>query len=449
MIEEYIGHNLFRRSVDDFIDNDPQLSLLKGLKFVYHMDWWKGIDWNVPGIYLLTGGRQLGKTTSTKLLIKDSLLNKRFKEEKIFYLPCDQIKDFTALGETIRSFIDEIDLKDKFLLIIDEVTYVHEWDRAIKAIADEGKFRNGFCIITGSDTIIIKEAISRFPGRRGEAEKTDFHIMPLDFCEYMSLVKSELLQDDKEIKVELFDFFDKYLKCGGHLRAINDLYGKGAILPSTYKVFEQWIIGDFQKREKSISNLKRVLKALVETGGSQVTYSSLAERVGEMSKPTFIDYCDLLDRLDVQFNLKAFDQNRKIGFPNKARKFHFWDPFILDTVRRWLESENEISNKNDVELEPLKVESIVASHFMKRGPAFYLRGKGEVDVVGLYNKKPVFVEVKWTKQVRSSDVSELRKMKDSIILGKSSAIGTIEGIRVIPLPHFLLHTDKYLGEMLG
>lgn len=424
MIDQYSIHNLFWEQADQYFENDPQLRNLKNFRFVHPLDWWKEIDWKKPGIYLLTGGRQVGKTTSLKLLVKEQLLKKSFQAENIFYLPCDQIENHLSLGEIIRFF-----LKKKtgapFLLLIDEITYVEGWDRAIKAIADEGSFQDGFCILTGSDSVILKEAVSRFPGRRGEAEKIDFFLRPLSFKEYVELVGSEFLDQA----------FEEYLQCGGHLRAINDWHKHGSVLPATYTVFEQWIQGDFGKRGKSVRELLGVLKMLLETLGSQVTYSSLTQRMGEISKPTFINYCDLLERQDILFTLQAYDQNKRIGFPKKGRKFHFWDPFILETFRRWLMRERLLS---DINLKPQKVESVVASHFKKEGDTYYFKGGGEIDVVSIRGGKPVYIEVKWTNQLRSADLAELKKRRPAVILTKGTE-GKIENIPAIPISKFLVH----------
>lgn len=431
MIEKFINHNLYKKGIETFFKADPQLILLADLAFVHPMDWWRALDWQRPGIYLLTGGRQIGKSTSLKLLIKEKLLKKEFPPEQIFYLPCDQIETHQELSVILRLFWEGLpDPKKPFLLLIDEVTYVKEWDRAIKALADEGWFRYGFCIITGSDSLILKEAMSRFPGRRGEAAQTDFIIRPLDFKEYIELI-------DPHIKAsELLAPFQKYLQCGGHLRAINNLHQEGEVSEATYRTFEQWILGDFEKRGKSPQHLKRILKAVLETAGTQITYSSLTHRIGEISKPTFLEYFELLERLDILFSLEAFDQNKKLGFPKKARKLHFWDPFILETIRRWLEREGLLNTA--IDWEPVKVESVAAAHFKKRGPAYYWKGKGEIDVVGIQQREVLFAEVKWTKQLRSWDLDELKKHKNTAILTRQTERGVAEGIPLYFLPAYLL-----------
>src|SRR3990167_9558941 len=97
MIEQFINHNLFKKGVERFLANDPQLVLLEDLLFVHPLDWWQEIDWEKPGIYLLSGGRQIGKTTSLKLLIREKLLKKEFVPKQIFYLPCDQVETHQEL----------------------------------------------------------------------------------------------------------------------------------------------------------------------------------------------------------------------------------------------------------------------------------------------------------------------------------------------------------------
>src|SRR3989338_8765886 len=98
MFDEYSNHNLFLKGMDLFLKHDPHLSPLSETPLVHPMDWWRKIDWQAPGIYLLTGGRQIGKTTSTKLLLKELLVTKRFPPQSIYYLPCDQIDTHIQLG---------------------------------------------------------------------------------------------------------------------------------------------------------------------------------------------------------------------------------------------------------------------------------------------------------------------------------------------------------------
>ncbi|MBI2346551.1 MAG: ATP-binding protein [Deltaproteobacteria bacterium] len=436
MLDEYIRHNLFLDGLERFTMEDPQLALLQDISYVHPLDWWMAIDWAKPGIIILTGGRQIGKSTSLKLCIKHVLQDRAFSPSTIFYLPCDQIIDATHLNRVLRLFLDAMIMPTpRFLLIIDEVTFVTDWDRVIKALADEGWFRHGFCILTGSDSVILQEATVRFPGRRGNAARVDFHLLPLSFREYVALIQPHILSAPSEQTETLFALFQQYLQCGGYLRAINELHQHGEIGAATHMTFEQWIRGDCLKRGKSEPHLLSLLHALLAVGVSQVTYSGLTERVGSMSKETLLDYCRLLERMDVLFTLQAFDQNTRQGFPKKARKFHFCDPFIRTTVARWLAREGLASTPID---EATLVEATVAAQFHRRLPCYYIKAAGEVDLVLVVGKTFLPIEVKWSRTLRPNDFAQLRKYSPAVILSKQPAVGTIEDTPSIPLPLFLL-----------
>ncbi len=443
MQEEYLRHNLFIKGMEDFESSDPHLGPLRELAFVHPLDWWRAVDWHVPGIYMLTGGRQIGKTTSVKLLIRHLLRGHRYSAHQVFYLPCDQVDDDQHLARILRLFLDGLRKPgERFLIAIDEVTFVRNWDRAIKALADEGVFRQGVCLVTGSDSIVLKEAASRFPGRRGTADVTDFHLYPLTFPDYVLLTDPPLAKEPERRVEKLFEAFERYNRCGGYLRAINDLHATGDIKPATFMTFEQWIRGDVERRGKDAEVLKGVLKTMYETSGSQVTYSSLTNRLGQIVTETFINYVALLMRLDILFELQAFDQNTRLGFPRKARKIHFFDPFILDTIERWLARERILAPRDTASL---KAESIVASHYFRCQPTYYLKAAGEIDVVVVTGRAFVTLEVKWSEQLRNQDLKQLAKYKHSAVLTRNFSEGSINSLPTIPLPLFLMRHSSAIA----
>lgn len=429
MLDQYISHNRFKEGLNAYLQADPHLLALSKLAIQYSPQWWQQLDLRCPGIYILTGGRQIGKSTSCKLLIRECLEKKLFPPSHIFYLTCDEIIDAKALSNTLRSFLNDID-NQPFLLIIDEVTYVKNWDRAIKALADEGYFRIGLCILTGSDTFILKEAAMRFPGRRGEAAQTDFHLYPLSFAEYTTLLRPNQNLDEKQLS----ELFQQYLISGGYLRAINDVASDGKIKPATYATYEQWIRGDALKQGKSEDTLLAVLKALYITGVSQISYSKLTQKIGLISKETCIDYCNLLERMDVLIHLKAFDQNKKQGFPRKDRKFHFTDPFIQHTLFHWLNKEGYINTPlSESEL----VEACVASHCHRLNKTFYFKSQGEVDVIWLDQTNVTAIEVKWGKQASPNDLKTLKQFSNRILLTKQPTQPKIDETKASTVYQFL------------
>ncbi len=422
-------HNRFKESLKSFEEQDPHLTKLADMKLNHPLDWWKALNLAVSGIYILSGGRQVGKSTSCKLLIRHCLKKKLLPPTHIFYLACDQIFDAKELSATIRDLLDNI-MHENFLIIIDEVTFVKDWDRVIKGLADAGYFHHGVCILTGSDTLILKEAAMSFPGRRGEADVVDFHLYPLSFREYVKLrEKTEKVTEEK-----LRQLFDDYLICGGYLRAINDLEKNGSVSAATYTTYQQWIRGDFLKRGKSEEYLLTVLTALLTIGVSSVSYSGISAKIGLMKKDTCIDYIRLLERMDAIFSLQSFDQNKKQGFPRKDRKFHFLDPFIYRAVHSWLVKEGMLNHEAT---ETMLVEACVASHCHRLGRTFYFKGQGEVDVIRIINNKQYqAIEVKWANQIKPADLKTLQHFKDSIILTKGQ-VGKVDGVTAIPVYQLL------------
>lgn len=429
MLTPFIIHNGFQESLTHFTQTDPHLAALAQLQYQHSADWWKTLSFDIPGIYILTGGRQVGKSTSCKLLIQSCLKKKIFTANNILYLPCDEIFDATELSKIIHYYLDEA-IDGKFLLIIDEITFVKDWDRVIKSLADAGYFQNGLCILTGSDTLILKEAAMRFPGRRGKAEKVDFHLYPLSFFEYVKLIKKK-----EKINIDqLSDLFRKFLQCGGYLRAINDLATQKKITNATYLTYEQWIRGDFLKQGKNEEYLIALLQALVTIGVSPISYSSLTQKIGLLSKETCIDYCRLLKRMDILITLQAFDQNKKQGFPRKDQKFHFIDPFIYQTIHNWLIREGYVTAPLNI---GNLVEATAASHCYRQSKTYYFKGQGEVDIIRLINRKIQAIEIKWSEQLRSNDFKTLKQFKNALILNKRAHTGTIENIATMAVYQFL------------
>lgn len=438
MIDSYTIHNQFREGLATYLTHDPHLAALQKLKFQYSPQWWKPLVKGEPGIYILTGGRQIGKSTSCKLFLKHCLEQKQYAPDNIFYLPCDEVYDAKELSRILRRYFDNVG-DHKFLLVIDEITFVKDWDRVIKSLADEGWFRRGICILTGSDTLILKEAAMSFPGRRGDANHTDFHLYPLMFNEYITLVHG-----DSEPDIELLQkYFNDYLICGGYLRAINNLAEDGKVKQATIQTYQQWIRGDFLKQGKNEETLLAILNGLFRVGVSQVSYSTLTQNIGLVSKETMIDYCRLLERMDIIFNLQAYDQNKKQGFPRKDRKFHFIDPFIQNTVYMWLQ---EVGVINHLDYQSSLVEACVASHCKRMGNTYYFKGQGEVDIIWPYNNIVNAIEVKWANQVRANDLKMLKHFKNSIIVTKNRHNQRQDSIEAIPVAKFLYNLGRYPGE---
>ena len=84
-----------------------------------------------------------------------------------------------TLIRLVTNLLTEMPDKDLKFIFLDEVTYIRDWDKGVKYLADAGMLENTVLVITGSDMVIIKEARMRFPGRRGISEEKEKWILPM------------------------------------------------------------------------------------------------------------------------------------------------------------------------------------------------------------------------------------------------------------------------------
>ena len=140
------------------------------------------------------------------------------RSEAIAFLSGELIDDHHMLLHLLQQQLSSMPKVMKYL-ILDEVSYIKDWDKGIKFAADTGLLDDTIFMITGSDMTIIQEARARFPGRRGKALVQDFHLYPLSFGEFIDLKKI----DPKSYIDDLFIQFHEYLAHGGYMTAINDI----------------------------------------------------------------------------------------------------------------------------------------------------------------------------------------------------------------------------------
>jgi uncharacterized protein len=445
-------HNLQLESLNAFKNNDPQLRMLKKQTLVYKHPLLKQLPRKMPGIYTLTGGRQIGKSTLIKQWML-ALLESGISAEAIYYLTGEFIQDHHMMLKVIHNVFENFPKKQLCFLMIDEVTYIKDWDKCIKFLADAGYLESIIVMLSGSDTILLKKAMTRFPGRRGKAAQVNFHLYPLSFKEAVFL-KHKMAFSDKicldqadfteEEITKLYKAFDEYLIHGGVLTAMNDLVMQGTILDATLSTYAQWIRGDILKAGKQERYLREILSGIIKRYGSQITWHNLASDLSIEHHKTVADYIDLLSGMDALFVQYALIEDKLVAAPKKARKIFFSDPFIYHAINAWV---HPIENGYDQQILPtllnkqkvsLMVEACVSAHVLRHYPTYYIKAEGEVDIAYVKDKAFYPIEIKWITQMRPKDLSQIAKYKNGMIYSKSKHFGEIKGIRTVPLPVALL-----------
>ncbi len=447
-------HNLHIENPAVFLKHDPNLRQLARQSLVYHSPLLNRIPRKTPGIYTITGGRQIGKTTLLKQWMA-CLLEDQVKPGVIVYFTGELIDDHHSLIRLIMDWLNKKPDRDISYILLDEVTYVNNWDKGIKYLADAGFIEKTVMIITGSDTAVIKEARMRFPGRRGVSSVVDFHLYPLSFFESVSLNKqilpdeidmltSPAAKDNADLLDCLYKEFDMYLVHGGFLTAMNDISTHQAIQPATFSIYSDWIRGDVLKRGKHEHYLIEILQAIVKRYGSQITWNAMAHDLSIDHPKTVADYVALLVSMDAVFVQAALLENKLTASPKKARKVMFADPFIFHAVNAWL---NPCKDPFNEQIKPLLcdslwsaklVEACVITHYRRSFPTYYIKSKGEVDIAYVDKKRFWPVEIKWTGQLHSKNLKQITKYPNGLILTKLKQKREIQGIPAIPLPLALL-----------
>ncbi|MGD2084841.1 MAG: ATP-binding protein [Candidatus Aminicenantes bacterium] len=459
LLDELEIHNQFKESIARFKENDPHLKRLKNLPLVYHSSLLDEQAFHTPGIYLITGGRQIGKTTFLKQFILKLLVQEKIDPQAILFISGEIIDTHHILRRMINRFHDET-LPRQFLFI-DEVNYIPDWDKSIKFLADSGILNNISVILTGSDSRVIRTAMKRFAGRRGMADKVDFEFYPLSFKEFVCLKEKKLEPLCKQIILHplsaditgyeehhhvLIQLFYEYLLHGGYLPAINEYNVKKTISRGVMNTYIQWIIGDILKYNKSEHYLFEILKGIKATYNTPISWNNLSRFLSIEHHKTIADYCDILVSMHVLHIQEAVIEHKMTGAPKKNRKVYFRDPFIDHSISCYLDPSVSIEriyeDLKGNEFASSYVEAAAVDHCKRWAPTYYIKGnKGEVDIAVVQENRLYPVEVKWARNVRVEDFKEIQRFSNGILLTPDVEKKMLKTTWMIPLVRFLIHVS--------
>lgn len=454
MDTKFSAYNNHQYGLDKFWEIDNHLRLLREQVYIYQNPLIKELPKKIPGIYTIGGGRQIGKTTLLKQWIVE-LLEAQIAPKNIVFYSGELIDDHHALVELLQAFTSQKKQNEFLYIIIDEITYIKDWDKGIKFAADAGYFHHCMVVLTGSDLTLMQAARMTFPGRRGKADTVDYHIYPLSFKQSLQLKKvipnlESLLEPEAEINAEsmtdLYAEFEIYLKHGGYLTAINDIARDNAISISTLKVYSDWIRGDMLKRGKQETYLREILQSILQRYNKQISWHNLADAMSIDSHKTVAEYCNLLESMDALFIQSALLEDKLVAAPKKPRKLSFTDPFIYHAIKHWIKPEKDpyrriCEDVQDPNVSADIVEALVSNQFRRFYPTYYIKAEGEIDVAYVHNNKFWPIEVKWRNQLRPTDLKQISKYKNAKVFSKVYQQTHINGLIIEPLPLALIRSD--------
>ncbi|NYZ74510.1 ATP-binding protein [Candidatus Micrarchaeota archaeon] len=413
---------------------DKHLKQLEKYAYVYER---AGYVPERKGAIVVYGPRQVGKTTWLKQGIRKLLENG--KPESVFYLNAEMIKDRFELYETIKLING---LYNPAHIFMDEISAVADWERAIKALSDEGVFDGRYTVLTGSSSINIMKKAERLPGRMAEGQYK-FRYYPLSFGEVAGLygIKAKNPRDAVANLDKLNPLLHRYFLHGGFVRAMNTLHSKGALGEELFSVYSAWIDGELAKEKRSPETATLVMDGVADALTNEVSWSSLAKGVNHV---TVSEYVELLRNM---FVLDYLEKHKRAGAgAPRNKKIYFTDPFIYWLALFKSRKINSIGladldSTTMGKLAEMSAYAAIAHHMdrktqendfdIRRYAHFEKTRSGEIDFIVNYGKKAIKLESKF---------GNIKKEEGGIVYLTKDELGENK----LPLSVFLMFPEESL-----
>lgn len=322
-------------------------------------------------IILLTGPRQTGKTTLSKML-----------ENNFDYFNYDNIDDRLDLQE--RSWD-----RSKPLVIFDELHKLKNWKAWLKGIYDKEGIPPAI-LVTGSARLdTYKKVGDSLAGRFFQ-----FRLHPLDLKEISTFLKP----DNHDVEL------DKLLSFGGFpepfLNGTSRFYNRWK--KSHLDIILKQDLIDIENVQQ-ITQIETMIQLLKHRVGSPISYSSLAQDL-QCSDKTVKRWLTILENMYVLFKISPFHKNIARAI-QKAPKFYFYDTgqVIGD---QGIKLENAVACAIQKEL-----------HFREdclgeEGKLYYVKNKDgkEIDFcISKEDRPSLLLEVKWNDNNLSPNFEIFKK----------------------------------------
>lgn len=331
-------------------------------------------------VVLIVGSRRVGKTTLFYQLIGKLL--KTIPKTHILYALMDhpQISSYTVF-ELLEQFRKQFrhDRKKRLYLFLDEIQYINDWERQIKALTDTENVKI-FLSGSASSQILLKS-----PFLTGRVEKIE--VYPLDFKEFLTF-RNAKISVTESYKFE--SYLNEYLKIGGYPEYVlktDPSYFSDLINNILYKD----IVSLYQIRNPDL--LKDLLLLIADRVGSQTTYAKLAS-ILTLKNDTVKEYIYYLKNTLLVDELPRYSSSRshRIYGP---KKFYIADNGILFHLLGKLSYSQAF-------------EQTLFRHFRKHNKkvGFYYENQKEVDFVLDTSSGRELIEAKYQLQKTLDDVLE-------------------------------------------
>lgn len=280
-------------------------------------------DWlDEPEVLVLSGARQVGKTSIVYQLISRLLSERGVPPEDVYYLDLDQagFADFVADSGAFLRFLDPARTRTGWVFL-DEVQRLEEPGRLVKALHDLPiplKF-----VLTGSYSLDIRRKTTEaLTGR-----KKVFRVGQLDFAEFLHAVGSPsasvAIEESTERlhREELAHRLDEYATFGGYPAVVTtrDREKKLGRLEELRQSYLEKDIAGFLRVE-NLSAFRNLMTLLASQQGGLVNVQELSNTLG-VDRKTVARYIGHLEDTYVVHRVPPFYRNPRTEISKMAKLF--------------------------------------------------------------------------------------------------------------------------------
>ncbi len=260
-------------------------------------------------IIIIYGARQVGKSTLSKLILKD------FEESEVLFLSCDDV--------LVRSKLENVNTQQlmslvigKKVVVIDEAQMVENIGTTLKLLADN--IQDDVQIIaTGSSSFDLANKINEpLTGRN-----LKFFLYPLSLSEISNQMD----------KINIQKNLNNFMLYGMYPSIVTEENIQNKIL-FLQNLTEDYLFKDILNYDKvkNTNVIKKLTLLIALRVGSEISYPDLAVNLG-VSRDTVAKYVDILEQAFIIFRLKPFYTNKEKEI-NKTHKIYFYDTGIRNAL---------------------------------------------------------------------------------------------------------------------
>lgn len=383
---------------------------------------------NVPLVKILAGIRRCGKSTILAML-KEDLINSGIPEDHIIQLryTSQEMDDRLTAQKMYSEIKEKLTDGDRYYLLLDEVQEVDGWEKAVNSLLED--FSTDI-YVTGSNSKLMSGEISTYLTGR----YVPIPVFPLSFEEYMAFKKD----DTRSTK----DLLNEYIRMGGFPIVALGGFDERSSYQIVEGIYNTVITSDITKRH-NITNFdlfNRVVNYIVENVGKTFSANAIVKFLKNEKRPLSVEavynYLDWLEKAFVVYRCQRYDMQGKTVLKTQE-KFYLADVSLKYCKMGF--------NPKSV---AATLENIVYFELRRKGYHVYI-GKNatkEIDFVAVRRDERIYVQVCYMLPEESDrEIANLLEIKDHypkyVVTMDELAEGNINGVRIVSLANFLLHSE--------